>query len=92
LNASAAQLILAELKAPDSDTSMRDNSSSDHNAYPPTPQKEFGLRAFVRMDPKERIRRFEGLLGGRRVLSRINKVLEQQWLSAINGFQEPVKI
>lgn len=48
---------------------------------------DFGIRAFVRMLPEERVRRFEGLLGGRRVLQRVNRALEMEWLSAVNGFK-----
>jgi hypothetical protein len=38
------------------------------------------------MDAEERVRRFQTLLGGSRILKRVNKVLEQEWPSAVNGF------
>ena len=39
------------------------------------------------MRPDERIARFAKLLGGSRMLQNVNKVLEQQWLSAKNGYR-----
>jgi hypothetical protein len=68
---------------------MQDTSSSGFNASSSNARKDFGIPAFIRMDPEERIHRFESLLGGRRVLNRVNKVLEQKWLSAVNGFRAP---
>jgi hypothetical protein len=53
-------------------------------------EEDFGIRAFVRMSPEERVAKFEGVLGGRRVLQRVNKILQKQWLSAKTGFREPV--
>ncbi|MCJ1283286.1 hypothetical protein MMC26_002614 [Xylographa opegraphella] len=39
----------------------------------------WGLAAFVRMGPEERIRRFEGLLGGRGMLERVGRALDERW-------------
>ncbi|MCJ1378583.1 hypothetical protein MMC17_001682 [Xylographa soralifera] len=39
----------------------------------------WGLAAFVRMGPEERCRRFETLLGGRDVLDRVGRVLDERW-------------
>ncbi|KAL9088450.1 MAG: hypothetical protein Q9165_006174 [Trypethelium subeluteriae] len=44
-----------------------------------------GLAAFVKMGRDERIRRFEGMLGGRRVLERVSRVLDTRWVSAVGG-------
>ncbi|KAI9846750.1 MAG: hypothetical protein M1830_007430, partial [Pleopsidium flavum] len=70
LNAFAAQVILAALKAPDDqasgDTIQRDGA-------------DFGLTAFVKMPMKERIRRFEHLLGGTRILLRVSEQLDIRW-------------
>ncbi|CAJ2512293.1 Uu.00g053080.m01.CDS01 [Anthostomella pinea] len=65
MNAYAAQAILGRLKAPDG-----------------TPEEDFaahGLPALLRMTPVERVQRFGRLMGGHRVLNRINKVLETRW-------------
>jgi hypothetical protein len=71
---------------------MQEGSSSEFNASSANGFKDFGIRAFIRMDPQERILRFESLLGGRRVLNRVTKVLEQKWLSAANGFRKPTQL
>ncbi|MCJ1423041.1 hypothetical protein MMC29_000922 [Sticta canariensis] len=65
MNAFAAQAILAELRAPDSD------SEQD--------PVDFGLTGFVKMDLAERVARFEGILGGRGVLTRVSKTLDARW-------------
>ncbi|KAF2239876.1 hypothetical protein EV356DRAFT_571965 [Viridothelium virens] len=44
-------------------------------AHPEKVELGDGLGAFVRMGREERIRRFEGILGGRRVLERVGRVL-----------------
>lgn len=41
--------------------------------------RPWGLRGFVLMSPEERYRRFEGLLGGRRQLDRVEGVLDARW-------------
>ena len=63
VNAFAAQVILANFKAPD---------SSDSNG-------RYGLGAFVEMSTGERLARFESLLGGRRVLTRVSRSLDTRW-------------
>ncbi|MCJ1464776.1 hypothetical protein MMC07_003389 [Pseudocyphellaria aurata] len=65
MNAFAAQAILAELRAPDTDSEQR------HVA--------FGLTAFVQMDRAERLARFEGILGGRGLIERVSKRLDARW-------------
>lgn len=42
----------------------------------------WGLRDFVLMSPEERSRRFEGVLGGTRLLERVGKVLDAYWYSS----------
>ncbi|KAI9745743.1 MAG: hypothetical protein M1818_001279 [Claussenomyces sp. TS43310] len=68
LNAFAAQTLLALLKAPDG-----------VDAATPCKAGLFGLTAFVDLDARERLRRFEALLGGPRVLTRVSAALEQSW-------------
>lgn len=78
LNAFAAQVVLAELRdpgAPCPSTGCEVSSSALASAA------DTYLRAFVCMPPDERIRRFERLLGGRKVLARVNQALEQRWSS-----------
>lgn len=65
INAYAAQAILGKLKAPEG-----------------TPEEEvsqYGLPAFVRMTPGERVQDFGRLMGGESVLNRVNEVLETRW-------------
>ena len=64
MNAFAAQAILGKLN----EKIMEESGSSD-----------FGLTAFVKMSEVERFAKFEGMLGGIRLLSRINKVLDAKW-------------
>lgn len=71
---------------------MKDNDSTTSSGPPPgmpfsKPGSSFGIRAFMQMSPEQRVARFAGFLGGRRVLQRVNKVLEQQWLSAKTGYE-----
>lgn len=65
MNAYAAQAILGQLKCPDD--------------VPESEAGQYGLPAFVRMMPAERVQLFRGLMGGERVLSRVNDVLEARW-------------
>ena len=64
MNAFAAQGILGKLNKKD----MEESKCSD-----------FGVTAFVKMSTGERIARFEGMLGGRKALSRTNKVFDIKW-------------
>lgn len=69
MNAFAAQAILATLKAPD----------QNEIDLAETPGSNFGLTAFVKMSVQERFARFETLLGGRRLLGRVSRVLDARW-------------
>ena len=72
MNAFAAQVILLELKAPASSGQdgelAADGEGADH-----------GLTAFVKMSSPERLTRFEMLLGGRRMIERVSRVLDAPW-------------
>ena len=69
MNAFAAQAILATLKAPDQcESEAAGNQRTD-----------FGLTAFAKMSVQERFARFETLLGGRRLLARVSRVLDERW-------------
>ncbi|KAI1107959.1 hypothetical protein F4804DRAFT_339728 [Jackrogersella minutella] len=65
MNAYAAQAILGHLKAPDD--------------VPEEEAGNYGLPAFIRMAPEERVEMFRGLMGGDRVLRRVNEILETRW-------------
>lgn len=71
MNAYAAQAIIAELKAPDG-VDMSEGSRGSKVGL-------FGITAFVEMEQEERVVRFERLLGGRRVLQRVGRVLDASW-------------
>ena len=64
LNVCAAQAVAIELAMPDGSPRMG---------------VRHGLGAFVNMPAQERIARFEGVLGGRRVLERASRVLDEKW-------------
>ncbi|KAI1780202.1 hypothetical protein F4818DRAFT_453933 [Hypoxylon cercidicola] len=65
MNAYAAQAVLGQLKAP--------------GDAPEEEAGQYGLSAFVRMTPMERVQNFGRLMGGERVLNRVNEVLETRW-------------
>ncbi|KAI8961410.1 hypothetical protein F5Y11DRAFT_366754 [Daldinia sp. FL1419] len=65
INAYAAQAILGRLKA------SEDVPEEQHNRY--------GLPAFIKMTPVERVQAFLDLMGGERVLNRVNETLEAPW-------------
>lgn len=72
LNIYAAQVILSLLKM----EGKRWNENQ-HGRTDDTPSQALPL--FVQMSREQRITRFEGLLGGRRVLERVSKTLESKW-------------
>ena len=78
LNAFAAQEILAALK-PRSDDGDDGVVGGDSPMMEGRESVEFGLTAFVSMGAEERTRRFEGLLGGTRVLRRVSERLDAVW-------------
>jgi hypothetical protein len=47
----------------------------------------FGLPAFIQMRPEERVQMFASVLGGGKVLKRINVCLERAWMSESRGFK-----
>lgn len=69
MNAFAAQAILATLKAPERyeiDAAEMQGTT-------------FGLTAFTKMSVQERFDQFETLLGGRRMLETVSRVLDARW-------------
>lgn len=67
MNAFAAQTVLCQLRP-----SSREFEGGQEVA-------ESGLKMFVNMSLEERLRRFEGLLGGRSVLIRVSERLDVRW-------------
>jgi hypothetical protein len=56
---------------------------------PDTPEMTISvaaLPAFLLLPAEERVERFQVLLGGNRILGRVNALLDRTWLSASNGF------
>lgn len=76
MNVFAAQVVLEQLKPP---VSEHDRDSSTTPAPAPSRHLEFedyGLAAFVRMDVGERLQRFGPLIGGERMLKRVNVAID----------------
>lgn len=46
-----------------------------------------GLPAFLLMKQEDRVKQFQAIMGGRRILDRVSAVLDQRWLSASNGYK-----
>lgn len=65
MNAYAAQAILGRLKLLDD--------------VPEEESGKYGLPGFIRMASAERMEEFRGLMGGERVLGRVNEVVEARW-------------
>ncbi|KAF2265709.1 hypothetical protein CC78DRAFT_598295 [Lojkania enalia] len=84
LNPFAAQVTLASLKNSYNlplTSSLRAASNQTLKTV-----SVFGLPAFILMPAIQRIEKFQVLLGGSRILSRVSEVLDQQWPSAVHGF------
>ncbi|KAI8942536.1 hypothetical protein NX059_000598 [Plenodomus lindquistii] len=86
LNPFAAQVIVASLKDP-FDVQIPVSFSSPSAAEYPGSVQVFGLPAFLVMSEEERLHRFQALMGGRRILRRVSKLVDQQWVSAAHGFK-----
>ncbi|KAK7554237.1 hypothetical protein IWX92DRAFT_341327 [Phyllosticta citricarpa] len=73
MDAFAAQVVLDALKKGD-EGDERSREADDA-----------GLAAFVRMSQEERVRQFGAVMGGRRVLDRVGRVLDQGWVCVGEG-------
>lgn len=71
MNAFAAQAVLAELKE-GIQTERPDDQSRNRNV-------DTGLTAFIKMTMEQRFARFGTLFGGRRLLSRVSRLLDARW-------------
>jgi hypothetical protein len=86
INPYAAQVIIASLKKP-FDVHLATTPSS------PTYRHNFktitvsGLSAFLIMGEEQRVGCFQTLMGGSRILRRMSRVLDQEWVGAAHGFR-----
>ena len=71
MNAFAAQVVLAELKAP---AGSRDGLDANDQFF-----SDYGLSGFVKMSLYERINRFEHIFGGTRLLQRVSRNIDVGW-------------
>lgn len=46
-----------------------------------------GLPAFLMMREADRIQYLQAIMGGGRILKKVSKVLDQEWVSAAHGFR-----
>ncbi|KAH7068828.1 hypothetical protein BKA63DRAFT_545557 [Paraphoma chrysanthemicola] len=86
LNPFAAQMVVASLKGP-CDLQLPMGTSSPTSSSRPDSVPVFGLQAFLAMTEEQRVKDFQALMGGGRILERVSQVLDQQWLSAAHGFR-----
>ncbi|KAF1839428.1 hypothetical protein BDW02DRAFT_539597 [Decorospora gaudefroyi] len=87
LNPFAAQVIVAWLKQP-FDVQVPCCSSPSFSS--PRPQQSVsvsGLAGFLTMSEEERVRWFQASMGGSRILRRVSKLMDQEWVSAAHGFR-----
>ena len=74
MNAFAAQAVLARLKKPAGDV----DDDDDHRDVGKG-AGAYGLGAFVKMGARERIAKFEMMMGGTRLLEAVGEVLDARW-------------
>ena len=86
LNPFAAQAIVAWLKLP-VNVQVPLVSSSPITSHNSKSVSVAGLSRFLTMSEEERIHCFQALMGGSRILSRVSKLLDQEWVSAAHGFR-----
>jgi hypothetical protein len=88
LNPFAAQAIMAWLrKSLDVPLAPSSSSTSHFPIYHAKTVSAFGLTRFLLMGEEERIRSFQALMGGTRVLTRAGSLMDQAWVSAAHGFR-----
>jgi hypothetical protein len=86
INPYAAQVIIASLKKPfDVHLATASSSPTFHDNYKAITVS--GLSVFLVMGEEERVGCFQALMGGARILRRMSRVLDQEWISAAHGFR-----
>lgn len=86
LNPFAAQFIVASLKIP-TVISLPSIQSSPIVHTTQRIVEAVGLSMFVLMRHEDRVKNFQAIMGGRRILDRVGGLLDQRWLSAAHGFK-----
>ncbi|KAF2855661.1 hypothetical protein T440DRAFT_535780 [Plenodomus tracheiphilus IPT5] len=86
-NPFAAQVIVASLKDTMEMQIPRSFSSPSAILEYQDSVRVSGLPAFLMMSGDERIRHFQAVMGGARILKRVGAVLDQEWVSAVHGFK-----
>ncbi|KAF1846657.1 uncharacterized protein K460DRAFT_284342 [Cucurbitaria berberidis CBS 394.84] len=86
LNPFAAQVLVASLKQP-FDVQLPTSSGFLSSSKYPRAVSVSGMPAFLMMDEEERVKYFQALMGGSRILRRVSMVLDQEWVSAAHGFR-----
>lgn len=86
LNPFAAQVVVASLKDP-YDVPLPMWAGSPTSSDRPASVSVFGLQAFLTMGEEQRVKEFQALMGGSRILRKASKVLDQEWPSAAHGFR-----
>jgi hypothetical protein len=86
INPFAAQVIVASLKIP-IHVQIPDTSSSPAYRNRPQTLTVSGLPAFLLMGEEERVKFFQAFMGGSRILKRVGRLLDQEWVSAAHGFR-----
>ncbi|KAH7398386.1 hypothetical protein BKA66DRAFT_592319 [Pyrenochaeta sp. MPI-SDFR-AT-0127] len=86
LNPFAAQVIVASLKQPFA-VHIPAYSSLSNCSDPLLSVSVSGLPAFIVMSADERVKYFQAIMGGSRILRRLSSVLDQEWISAAHGFR-----
>lgn len=85
LNSFAAQVILAWLK--DTVNYPLAPNPAGHVRRLSQTALTFGLQTFLMMPAEQRLESFQAVLGGSRILNKVNATLDQEWLSAARGFR-----
>ncbi|KAH7115906.1 hypothetical protein B0J11DRAFT_583956 [Dendryphion nanum] len=84
-NPYAAQIIIASLQTPVY-TSLRSSSPALSGTGVQGVDMS-GLQAFIYMSGEERVRKFQALLGGTRIIRQTSALIDQRWPSAKDGFR-----
>jgi hypothetical protein len=85
-NPFAAQVIAAWLQK-SLNVPIAPSSASHFQSHNAKTVSAFGLARFLLMSEEERLRSFQALMGGSRVLTSASKLMDRAWISAAHGFR-----